>query len=215
MTTPAAPHVECEQLHPVLIVSDILAAVDFYTDKLGFRRSFTWGGDPPTYAGVNLDQVQLFLSRGTPNPKGASVCFVVGDADQLYEFQLANGVEIVEPPGDRDYGIRDYMVRDLHGYSLTFGHHLVHSAQPALRIERVGVPVRLEKRLAALLHDLAEHKRMSLSSCLEEIMLHTCEPFGDGVASPHTSRTLAYIQDLKRKHGIDYDCHASYRFVED
>jgi hypothetical protein len=76
------------------------------------------------------------------------------------------------------------------------------------------VPVRLEKRLAALLHDLAEHKRMSLTSCLEEILLHTNEPLGDGVASPHTRGDLRFIQELKQKHGIDYDSHASYRFVE-
>jgi len=69
-------------------------------------------------------------------------------------------------------------------------------------------------RLAALLDDLAKHKHMSLSSCVEEILLHTNEPLGDGVASPHTKRTLAYIQELKRKHGIDYDSHASYRFRE-
>ncbi len=78
----------------------------------------------------------------------------------------------------------------------------------------MDVPVRLEKRLASLLQDLAAHKRMSLSSCLEEILLHTNEPLGNGVASPHTPRTLRYIQELKRKHGIDYDSHGSYRFVE-
>ena len=67
---------------------------------------------------------------------------------------------------------------------------------------------------AALLHDLAEYKRMSLTSCMEEILLHTNEPLGDGVASPHTRRQLEYIQELKRKHGIDYDSHGSYRFAE-
>jgi hypothetical protein len=74
--------------------------------------------------------------------------------------------------------------------------------------------VRLEKRLAALLEDLAKHKRMAVSSCLEEILLHTNEPLGDGVASPHTKRTLAYIQELKKKHGIDYGSHAGYRWEE-
>ena len=82
------------------------------------------------------------------------------------------------------------------------------------RIERVEVPVRLEKRLAALLSDVAQHKGMTVDSCLEEILLHTNEPLGDGVASPHTRRTLRYVQELKRNHGIDYDSHASYRFVE-
>jgi len=60
-----------------------------------------------------------------------------------------------------------------------------------------------------LLHDLAAHKRMSLASCLEETLLHTL----DGVG-PHTSGDLRHVEVLKRKHGIDYDTHASYRFVE-
>ena len=81
---------------------------------------------------------------------------------------------------------------------------------PPVRIHRVDVSVRLEKRLAALLLDLATHKRMSVNSCLEEMLLPTNEGVG-----PHTKTTLAYIQELKKRHGIDYDCHASYRFVED
>jgi catechol 2,3-dioxygenase-like lactoylglutathione lyase family enzyme len=212
MTTPRAPDVDCEQTHASLAVSDVGAAVDFYTKTLGFTRAFT-DGDPPTFAGVNLGHVQMFLELGTPSPAGCSVYFVVGNADELYQFQRANGVTVVEPPGDRPYGLRDYRIRDLNGYLLGFGHHLFNGG-PKIEIERVDVPVRLEKRLAALLVDLAEHKRMSLSSCLEEILLHTNEPLGDGVASPHTPGDLRYIQKLKQKHGIDYDSHASYRFVE-
>ena len=64
-------------------------------------------------------------------------------------------------------------------------------------------------RLAALVQDLAKHKRMSVDSCFEEMLLHTNEGVG-----PHTPTTLAYIQELKKNHGIDYDSHASYRFVE-
>jgi len=33
--------------------------------------------------------------------------------------------------------------------------------------------------------------------------------------SPHTKGQLKYIQELKKKHGIEYDSHASYRFVEE
>ena len=206
------PEIDCEQQHPGLAVPDVPAAVAFYTSKLGFRFGFT-DGEPPTFAGVNLGRVQLFLQQGTPSPGGCSVYFVVADADELFAFHRANGVEIAAEIDDRHYGIRDYSVRDLNGYHLTFGHHLM-TAGPKITIERVDVPVRLEKRLAALLHDLAAHKRMSVSSCLEEILLHTNEPLGDGVASPHTKQTLAYIQELKKKHGIDYDSHASYRWVE-
>ena len=207
MSTASAPEVECEQEHASLPVSDVRAAVDFYTNKLGFRLGFTWG-DPPTIAGVNLGNVQMFLEQGTSNPAGCAVYFVVGNADELYEFQRANGVDVIQTPGDRPYGLRDYRVRDLNGYELGFGQHLFNSGPP-LEIERVDVPVRLEKRLAALLYDLAEYKRLSLSSCLEETLLHTL----DGVG-PHTKGQLQQIQKLKEKHGIDYDSHGSYRFVE-
>jgi catechol 2,3-dioxygenase-like lactoylglutathione lyase family enzyme len=208
MTTSGPPFVECEQSHAGLAVADIPATIDFYTQKLGFTLAFTWG-DPPTFAGVNLGKVQMFMQQGTPDPKGCSVYFIVGDADQLYDFHRANGVEVAQEIGDREYAIRDYVVRDLNGYFLSFGHHLF-NAGPPIKIERVDVPVRLEKRLAALLQDLATHKRMSVSSCLEEILLHT----NDGVG-PHTQTTVHFISELKKKHRIDYDSHASYRFVED
>jgi catechol 2,3-dioxygenase-like lactoylglutathione lyase family enzyme len=210
MTSPTPPFIECEQIHAGLAVSDISTAVEFYVSKLGFQHAFNWG-EPPTFAGVNLGKVQMFLAKGTPTPSSetGAVYFLVGDADQLYEFHRANGVEIAQAIDDRPYGIRDYTVRDLYGYFLVFGHHLF-SAGPPVKIERVSVPLRLEKRLAALLQDLAKHKRMGLDSCVEEILLHTNEGAG-----PHTKTTLHYIQELKKKHGIDYDSHGSYRFVEE
>ena len=201
------PDVDCEQTHTGLPVSDVRAAADFYTKKLGFKLAFTWGV-PLSMAGVNLGNVQIFPEQGTPNPAGCSVYFVVSNADELYEFHRSHGVEVVQEPGDREYGLRDYRVRDLHGYVLGFGQHL-YNAGPPIEIERVEVPVRLEKRLAALLHDLAAHKRMTINSCLEETLLHAL----DGVG-PHTKSQLRYIEKLKRKHGIDYDSHGSYRFVE-
>lgn len=212
MSTIPRPTVECRQQHPGLAVPDVVAAAEYYTSKLGFTHGFFWG-EPPTMAGVHLGEVQIFLERGTPAPQGCALYFVVGNADQLFEYQRANGVTVLEPPGDRAYGLRDYAVADPYGYRLSFGHHTFNAGEP-IAIERVDVPVRLEKRLAAVLHELAEFKRMSVSSCLEETLLHTFEPLGDGVASPHTRTDLLRIQELKRKHGMDYDSHASYRFVE-
>jgi catechol 2,3-dioxygenase-like lactoylglutathione lyase family enzyme len=206
------PQVDCEFHHTALYVSNVPVALEFYTNKFGFTEEFTWG-EPVTMAGVNLDKAQIFLEQGTPDPRGCALYFVVGDADELYEYHQANGVEIIAPPEDRESGLRDYTARDLHGYTFSFGHYIYRMDEP-IEIERVDVPVRLEKRLAALLNDLAAHKRMSLNSTLEEILLHTNEPLGNGVASPHTKRTLRYIQELKKKHGIDYDAHGSYRFVE-
>ena len=37
MSTPTKPQVECEQHHRGLYVSDVIAAADFYTNKLGME----------------------------------------------------------------------------------------------------------------------------------------------------------------------------------
>jgi catechol 2,3-dioxygenase-like lactoylglutathione lyase family enzyme len=213
MPEATSPFIECGQAIPTLRVADINAAIDFFTKRLGFTLRFTWG-EPLSYAGVDLDKVTIHLSTYTPHVAGSGeVGFIVGNANELYKMHVANGVEIVEPIDDRPYGLRDYKVKDPDGNFLNFGHY-IYSAGPPVKIERVDVPVRLEKRLAALLQDLAAHKGMNVSECLEETLLHTFEQFGDSVASPHTLTTLKYIQELKQKHGIDYDTHASYRFVE-
>ena len=115
--------VGCRQHHAVLAVSDVRAAVEFYTKKLGFWCAFA-EGEPPHFAGVNLGHVQIFLERGTPGSADCGVYFVVSDADALYALHRANGVEVVEEIGDRDYQLRDYTVRDLQGYRLSFGQRI-------------------------------------------------------------------------------------------
>jgi catechol 2,3-dioxygenase-like lactoylglutathione lyase family enzyme len=126
------PAIRCEKYHAILAVTDVRAAVQFYTTKLGFSLAFA-EGDPPTFAAVNLGgsdlgSVQLFLESGTPAPEGCSLYFVVEDADALHQFHESCGVEILQKPCDRTYGLRDYTVRDDSGYRLTFGHHPRHCA---------------------------------------------------------------------------------------
>ena len=204
--------IECSSVNPVFVVPDIQQAIEYYTQQLGFTFQFDWG-KPPHFAGVNFGKVSLHLMKGTENAGKGFAYFVVENVDELYQYHRQNGVEIVETIANRDYDMRDYHLRDFCGNGLGFGQYTM-SKSPALTIERVDMPLRLEKRLAAVLRDLAEHKQMSIDSTIEETLLHTFEPLGDGVASPHTRTTLRYIEQLKQKHGIDYDVHASYRFVE-
>jgi uncharacterized glyoxalase superfamily protein PhnB len=207
------PHIACEEVFPLMGVKNIGEAVDYYSNKLGFKVQFTWG-DPPGFAGMTLGNVAIQLSSSMPERYAGFAYFVVSDAKELHSFHLANGIDIIEPPAERDYEMYDYRIRDPWGNELGFGHH-IYTMGPPIPIQRVDVPVRLEKRLAALLRDLAEHKGMTIDSCLEETLLHTFEPLGEGVASPHTKTTLHYIEQLKKKHGIDYDSHGSYRFKEE
>jgi catechol 2,3-dioxygenase-like lactoylglutathione lyase family enzyme len=117
------PPIQVEMHHATLSVADVRVSAEFYAAKLGFEIAFT-EGEPPTFAGVNLDCVQIFLRRGQPAPQGCSVYFVISDADALHAWHRSNGVEVAQPPDDRPYGLRDYTVRDRDGYYLTFGHRL-------------------------------------------------------------------------------------------
>ncbi|MBL7699115.1 MAG: VOC family protein [Chitinophagaceae bacterium] len=202
----------CDSVNPGFVVADVEAAANFYRDKLGFSLDWLWG-DPPTYGSMTLGNISVHLLKGNERVGKGYAVFSVEDVDGLYKFHQDNEVQIVEPISNKEYNMRDYYVQDLYGNILGFGHYILPTT-PELKIERVDVPIRLEKRLAAVLNDLAAIKGMSISSTLEETLLHTFEPLGDGVASPHTKSDLRKIQGLKKKHGIDYDTHASYRFVE-
>jgi len=208
----AFPNIQCQQVFPTLQVSDIYAAMEFYVQKLGFTELFVWG-EPVMFAGVTLDKTTIHLALVEEVHNKSVVNFVVSSANELYEVHQSNSVKIVVPIDDREYGLRDYQVEDPDGNLIGFGHY-IYNQGPVVKIERVEVTVRLEKRLAALLNDLAIHKGMDLTGVMEETFLHTFEKFGDSVASPHTDATLDYIGELKKKHGIDYDTHASYRFEE-
>lgn len=208
----AFPHIRCQQVFPTLQVSDIYAAMEFYVQKLGFAQQFVWG-EPVVFAGVVPDKTTIHLALVNEVRNRSVVNFVVNDANKLYQVHLSNSARIVVSIDDREYGLRDYQVEDPDGNLIGFGHY-IYNQGPAVKIERVEVAVRLEKRLAALLQDLAVHKGVDLTRVMEETFLHTFEKLGDSVASPHTEATLDYIQELKKEHGIDYDTHASCRFVE-
>ena len=203
--------IKCQQFHPALSVSDVSAAVEFYVDKLGFTRGSTLG-DPPSWANVRLDSVELHFVSGEPRGReGGHVYFVVGSVDDLFATYREAGVEIESEPGDRPHGMRDFSIRDPDGYRLVFG---THNTGDPIEVERVRVEARIEKRLAALLVDLADATRSDVGQLLEDVLLHSFEGSARGVASPYTDRQHARIAQLKRTHGIDYEAHDNYRFVE-
>ncbi len=104
VTSPTVPVVECERMHVTLPVSDLKTAIDFYVTKLGFKLGFLWG-EPAFFAGITLGKVEIFLKEDTPAPNAGAVVFMVNDADALYEFHRANGLEVIEEIDDREYGI--------------------------------------------------------------------------------------------------------------
>jgi uncharacterized glyoxalase superfamily protein PhnB len=117
---------------PVLLVRDVVKAAAYYTDKLGFTVARFWG-DPPTFTIARRDNVFVMLNqvgagdtfRANGDYDGRfSVYLDVSDADALHaEFQ-ANGADIICPPEDQPYMMREFQVRDLDGHVLGCGHDI-------------------------------------------------------------------------------------------
>lgn len=71
MAASRPPFIECEQSPRRLGCRRYPHRDRALHEKLGFSTVLTWG-DPPTFAGVKLDKADMFLRKGTPDPKGAS-----------------------------------------------------------------------------------------------------------------------------------------------
>jgi hypothetical protein len=205
--------ISAECLTPILSVRDFHEATRYYTEKLFFDLLWEWGV-PPSFGCVRLGKVEIFFCLKAQGQPGMWMSIFMDDVDGYLERIKKAGAEVIFGPKDEPWGCREIHVRDPNQHVIRFSQGIP-AREPKLEVERTPVEARLERRLAALLNDLAKHKDMTLGETLEETLLHTFEKMpGGGVASPHTEHTLTYIQALKKKHGIDYDTHASYRFVE-
>ena len=72
--------------------------------------------------------------------------------------------------------------------------------------------------MVKVLKGLAEFEDVSLGQLLEKIVLHSFEPVpgeeGEMCASPHGTRALAAIADLRRVYGMTDDVHASRAYPD-
>jgi uncharacterized glyoxalase superfamily protein PhnB len=110
---------------PVLHVSNIAAAEEFYCRRLGFTREFAHRGDPsrpdPCYVSVNRDSIRLHLSSFSGGSvAGGVVNLVVEDVDALHTEFLSRGVAIAVEPVDQTWGTREMYVQDADGNCLRF-----------------------------------------------------------------------------------------------
>ena len=119
---------EFKTIVPVLKVSEMNRAVDFYTSILGF--SVCWqaandgGGENCMLA---AGATNLLLSSGShlgdqPQFTGTFYFNMVGVRD-FFE-QIKNKVEIVWPLRTMDYGQMEFGIKDCDGYTLAFAEAL-------------------------------------------------------------------------------------------
>lgn len=118
---PARPRSDPQQFiqgAPVLHVADVKATAAYYRDVLGF----TWDFGDAEYSVVWRDNSAIHLTRGGGSPPAGVHLFQwVRDVDAYHREIRERGADVVEPPTDRAYRIRELRVRDPNGIDLLFG----------------------------------------------------------------------------------------------
>ena len=116
-------------MHPVLAVRDVVKAVDYYRDMLGFHVDFVHG-DPPVHARVCADptysaptvhiRFEPLEPGAVPNASVYLWVHVGTGLDRLFETYRDRGVKIVRDPENRPWGLRQFIVEDCDGYLISF-----------------------------------------------------------------------------------------------
>lgn len=114
---------------PLLHVSNIAAAVEFYCSGLGFRLEYAHSPndaeEDPCYLHLSRDGAWINLSSYSGDGvAGGVVNFMVDDVDTLHEEFLAKHVVIDTPPSppvDQPWGrLREMHIKDADGNCLRF-----------------------------------------------------------------------------------------------
>lgn len=129
MSTNTATRSRLASAVPQFSVSDVLATVHYYRDRLGFAVG-DLVADPPEWGAVGRDDVELFFNRLPPGASSQPRIRALGAYDAYFRLsgvdQLAaefreRGAVIREGPTNRIYDVREVVIEDLNGLVLAFG----------------------------------------------------------------------------------------------
>ena len=132
MTSPSNTQAQLGYIAPFFIVRDVIPAIAFYKDRLGFDVTFLGPGDDPYFAMLCRGDVRLMLKAITPEvlatPNSSRHHWARWDAyihtpdpDALAEEFASRGVSFREPLGVNADDLRGFEVVDADGYVLYFG----------------------------------------------------------------------------------------------
>lgn len=128
--TKTASVAKLKMVSPEFAVPDVVAAAEFYRDKLGFQIH-GYFLDPPAYAMVGRDNVEIHFGKSEagapPSPNhlrrkglGLDAYIWVNDLDSLHAELQSRGVKIIDPPTMRVYKCYEMVVEDNFGFHLCF-----------------------------------------------------------------------------------------------
>ena len=114
-----------EKVVPMFHVPDVRATADWY-ESIGFTVLARYGddGDGNSFAMLSFGSGEVMFSSGgqssTRHRREVDLYVYVDDVDDLYA-RLTDRVEIVEGLHDAFYGMREFIIRDLNRFWITFG----------------------------------------------------------------------------------------------
>jgi uncharacterized glyoxalase superfamily protein PhnB len=106
-------------------VPNVRATVDWY-QGVGFKLNYSFddGGDGLSFAGLSFGEGEvIFSSGGQPSEqrrREVDLSVYADNIEDLYE-SLKDGVEIIEGLHDTFYGMREFIIRDINRFWVTFG----------------------------------------------------------------------------------------------
>lgn len=109
---------------PMIHVPDVRATVDWYRG-VGFTVVDTYddGGDGFSFAILSFGSSQVMFNQGgrpsSEHRREVDLYVYTENVDELYE-RLKDQVEVVEGPHDQFYGMREFIIRDLNRFWITF-----------------------------------------------------------------------------------------------
>jgi len=109
---------------PMIHVPDVGKAVEWY-QSIGFVVTSTYEDDGEiNFATLSLDQGEIMLNAGgrpsTQDRREVDLYVHTENIGELFQ-RLKDRVEIREGLHDTFYGMREFIVRDLNGFWITFG----------------------------------------------------------------------------------------------
>ena len=106
---------------PEIPVTDMVQALDYYQNKLGFNTD--WGGADGGIAGISKGHCRMFLTdadfrehhrNAAPVMIWLNVCSNE-EVDELYETWNNAGAKIISPPESKRWKLHEFTASDLDG----------------------------------------------------------------------------------------------------
>ena len=114
------------QIHPILPVQNVVEALSFYVNKLGFKIAFADDSKKPTYAGVRRDNIEIHLQWHDVKEWGSSLNtpmlrIVTQNIESLFEeYKTKNVFHNDTVLKETAWGTREFAFYDLDKNGWTF-----------------------------------------------------------------------------------------------